>query len=85
LKEQIKVVAEERMKVCNKCSHNSEVRKKTGKFTSSRPDVHCLSCGCTLSAKTACLSCECPLEKWKAVISEEQYDDIIKEFEEDEN
>jgi hypothetical protein len=83
LKEQIEAVGEERMKICNGCSYNSENRKKTGKFTSSRPDVHCTSCGCTLSAKTVCLSCSCPLEKWGAVISGEEEEQITKEFEED--
>jgi hypothetical protein len=29
-------------------------------------DVHCVSCGCTLSAKTRCVSCDCPQGLWKA-------------------
>lgn len=84
LKEQIEAVSEERMKICKKCSYNSDVRKKTGKFRTRRPDVHCTACGCTLSAKTMCLSCSCPLEKWGAMVSESEEEEITKEFEENE-
>lgn len=84
LKEQIEAVGGERMKICEKCSYHSENRKKTGKFHTPRPDVHCTACGCTLSAKTVCLSCACPLEKWGAVVSESEEEEITKEFEENE-
>lgn len=66
LKEIIKKVSDERMAVCEGCEFNSKFHKTI------RPDVHCVECGCTLSAKTKCLSCECPLLKWKAVVTEKQ-------------
>jgi hypothetical protein len=79
LKQLIKITAEERMKICNTCEWNSSVREG---YKSLRPDVHCVDCGCTLSAKTKCLSCKCLLNpsKWEAVISEEQ-EEILYEDE----
>jgi len=71
IKQLIYVTAKERMKICGQCEWNSSVRIG---YTSLRPDVHCVDCGCTLSAKTKCLSCKCLLDspKWGAVITEEQ-------------
>lgn len=80
MKEQIEQVAKERLAICDRCSHQSENRKKTGRYHSIRPDVHCTECGCTLSAKTRCLACKCPINKWKEIMSEEQYDEIREEL-----
>ena len=79
LKETIKQVSEERMEVCKDCEYHSENRKK---YKTYRMDVHCTHCGCTLSAKTKCLSCACPLEKWTALITKEQEDEIDENEEE---
>lgn len=57
--------AKKRMEICNRCKHNSNNAKG---YKTLRPDVHCLICKCTLSAKTKCLSCECPLSMWRSVI-----------------
>lgn len=54
----IEHVSLSRMAICNECEHVSTKHKTI------RPDVHCIECGCTLSAKTKCLTCECPLKKW---------------------
>jgi hypothetical protein len=71
------------MEICNGCKFNSENRKLTDKkFKTIRPDVHCTSCGCTLSAKTACLSCRCPKNYWMEVLSEEQENNINEDNEE---
>ena len=72
LKEIIKKVSGQRRAICNECEFNSRFHKTF------RPDEHCVECGCTLSAKTKCLSCECPLgsPKWKAVVTEEQEDEM---------
>jgi hypothetical protein len=65
------------MDICNRCKFNSENKKATDKkFKTIRPDVHCISCGCTLSAKTACLSCSCPKKFWMDVLSQEQENEI---------
>ena len=76
LKKQIEEVSQERMDICNRCAFNSENRKLNKNYSTVRPDVHCTSCGCTLSAKTACLSCRCPKNFWMEVLSEEQENEI---------
>lgn len=72
--EQIDLVSSERMAICEACPNHSKNHKVV------RPDAHCVSCGCTLSAKTKCLSCECPIHKWLAVLNDEQQD-VIEEHE----
>jgi len=54
----IEYVSNQRMTICNACEYVSTKHKTI------RPDVHCIECGCTLSAKTKCLTCECPFKKW---------------------
>lgn len=61
LDKQVIDVSLTRMSICESCDKHSKHHK------SIRPDAHCTSCGCTLSAKTKCLSCECPLKKWLSV------------------
>jgi hypothetical protein len=69
LKLKILEVAEARMDICNECFWNSSNRKN---YVSVRPDIHCIDCGCTLSAKVKCLSCACGKGFWKAELTEEQ-------------
>ena len=66
----------ERMRICKQCEFHSANRKD---YKTIRPDAHCTHCGCTLSAKTKCLSCECPLQKWIAVVTQEQEEQIKKD------
>ncbi len=78
LKDKIAEVSAERIEICNNCINHSKNHKTV------RPDAHCISCGCTLSAKTKCLSCSCPVEKWTAVLTSEQenkYKEYAKETE----
>lgn len=75
MREVIKQTSEERLKICGDCPFHSKNSKTI------RPDAHCLSCGCTLSAKTACLSCSCPEGKWGPVLKDTEF----KEFYEWEN
>ena len=70
MKEEIERISKERLDICKSCPNHSSNHKTV------RPDEHCVSCGCTLSAKTKCLSCECPIFKWVAVLSDEQQDVI---------
>lgn len=73
MKQQIEEVSRQRLDVCSRCKFQSENRKRDDKkFKTIRPDVHCTSCGCTLSAKTACLSCSCPKNFWTEVLSEDE-------------
>ena len=72
--EQIDLVGAERLAICDACPNHSKNHKHI------RPDEHCVSCGCTLSAKTKSLSCKCPIDKWGAVLNDEQQD-LIEEHE----
>lgn len=62
----------ERMAICEACKHHSKNYKNV------RPDAHCIKCGCTLSAKTKCLSCACPLDKWVALVTTTQEEEITE-------
>jgi hypothetical protein len=64
----IEYVANKRMSICKECMHHSKNHKTL------RPDAHCISCGCTLAAKTKCLTCECPIKKWMATDIPEEYE-----------
>lgn len=57
----VKVISEERMKICNDCEFISTKHKTI------RPDVHCTKCSCTLAAKTKSLTSACPLGKWTII------------------
>lgn len=65
----IEQTSDERMNVCNKCTSNSKVAGKRG-------IERCLECGCPLIALTKCLSCKCEINKWEAVITVEEQDEI---------
>ena len=72
LKEAIIKASEERLEICKDCEHNSKYHETI------RPDIHCVICKCTLSAKTACLSCSCPIYKWREHLTSEQEEEIKK-------
>lgn len=72
LKDLITSTSEERINICLNCPHHSKFHKTV------RPDDHCTNCGCTLSAKTKCLSCSCPLNKWVAIATDEEEEQIKK-------
>lgn len=71
-KEEIEKVSAQRIAICESCKFHSK------NYKSVRPDAHCVSCGCTLSAKTKCLSCECPKAKWEKVLTDEQEEEYKK-------
>ena len=73
LKRVINNVARKRRNICNVCEHNSVFH------STFRPDVHCTICDCTLIAKTKCLSCECPDNRWKAMVTEEEEEEMLNE------
>jgi len=79
MKEKIEEVAHERLHICDLCEWHSETRKLKG-WKTVRPDEHCTSCGCTLSAKTRCLSCSCPKGHWSAVMDLKDEEVIRKDI-----
>jgi hypothetical protein len=72
---QIKETKNERIEICKTCP---EYSKNNTRGSRMRMDIHCVNCGCTLSAKTACLSCKCPLDKWLAVVSDKENKEMKK-------
>ena len=75
LKQLINDTAVLRTDICRECEHDS----LNTEHSPLRFDEHCTICLCTISAKTRCLSCSCPLEKWKAVLTDEEEEEIINE------
>ena len=73
LRELIKNISLQRMEICNSCGNIST------KHFSLRPDIHCMVCGCTLSALTKCLSCQCRDKKWFPVVTQEQEEEMANE------
>lgn len=71
LQEVIALTSTTRLAICDSCPHHSKFHKTI------RVDDHCTHCGCTLAAKTKCLSCACPINKWEAVVTEEQEDEML--------
>jgi len=77
LRKAILRISKERMAICRTgpCELHSD------RFITLRPDEHCTECGCPLKAKSKCLSCSCGIGKWKAVLTEEQEEEInIKRY-----
>lgn len=71
LKEFIRITKEERLEICKTCPRNS-TEGRINNFST------CLECGCPLKSKASCLSCKCPLEKWLAVMTKEEQQELNK-------
>lgn len=78
IKELLNTTATERLNICEDCPFHSRHHK-----TPLRPDAHCTDCGCTLSAKTKCLSCNCPQNMWKALMTTEEEQEMLKTLKKD--
>lgn len=68
-------VARVRMEVCNSCDSKDSIGKECA-IPGTQPC--CMLCGCSLSFKTRSLSSDCPANKWYAVITEEEEDELDK-------
>jgi len=68
-------VASQRMAICNKCSE-LDLKGKKCEVKGTQPC--CGNCGCSLAFKTRSLSSDCPLNKWKALMTMEEEDKLIK-------
>ena len=63
-------VASLRIEECNKCESKGNECAVPGTAPC------CNECGCSLTFKTRSLSSECPLGKWKALVSEEEEEQL---------
>lgn len=71
MKETIQKVSAERLEICNDCPFHSKHHSTPLRF-----DAHCTDCGCNLDAKTACLSCSCPKDKWTALTTQDEENEL---------
>lgn len=70
-KEKQQVIAE-RMDICINCPYNSknaidsaQYKFVTGEhYETSRPELHCAFCGCTIAFKVSSLNSNCGIETW---------------------
>ncbi len=72
-KEDVELIANERLHICIKCPYIDE---KGDKCYLKGTQPCCSLCGCDLSLKTRALSAECDIKKWNAVLSEEEEDKL---------
>jgi len=76
-KEDVEEIANERMQICYNCSlftHEDGgcMISGTGPCCDKRRE----GCGCSLGFKTRSLSSDCPFNKWKAVLTQEEEDQL---------
>lgn len=70
MKELIEAVHEERIAICNSCSENTKNINPNAVFAA------CNVCKCPLSSKTRALTTSCPLNKWSAILTQEERDQM---------
>lgn len=82
-KEDVEVIAEERLKICrsNECGFHDP--NGTSDKVVVKGKESCGNCGCNLHLKTRCLSCACPINKWEALLSEEEYQSLYEKLNKD--
>lgn len=71
INQEVEKVAAERIAICRACPLNSKNVKNIGRL-----DEYCTDCGCNLHFKTRCLSCSCPKDKWVAILSDKEDEEL---------
>jgi hypothetical protein len=80
-REDVEMIAEERMKICRKCPSNLYDEKGEGCMvigTGPCCDMTKGGCGCSLGFKTRSLSSGCELGHWNAELSDQE-EDLLNE------
>jgi hypothetical protein len=72
-KEEIEKIASSRRSICDACE-----------FKGTKVHEHCKICGCNLTLKTHSLHSSCPINKWLAVATEQESEEIENKLESDE-
>lgn len=62
-KPNVKLLAQERLDICEGCSFNS--KNTTNRPYGKLPYIHCTACGCSLNVKPYAPQAECPKGKWE--------------------
>jgi len=71
--EDVELIANERWKICKKCEF---IDAKGDKCVMPGTEPCCGECGCSLGFKMRALSSSCPKDKWTAIMTEEEEDNI---------
>tara|TARA_R110001592_G_scaffold56826_2_gene173009 strand:- start:688 stop:1020 length:333 start_codon:yes stop_codon:yes gene_type:complete len=74
-KEHVEAIAKDRWQICIKCA---SLDVKGDKCTMPGTQPCCSECGCSLGFKLRSLSSACPSDKWKAVLTEDEEDELNK-------
>ncbi len=77
-KEHVEAIAKDRWQICIKCELLDVVGDKC---TMPGTQPCCSECGCSMGFKLRSLSSACPIDKWKAVLTEEEEDELNKNIE----
>lgn len=82
-REDVEVIAEQRMNICKNCP--SECYNEDGKGCMVVGTAPCCDerkggCGCSLAFKTRSLSSDCPFKHWKAEMSDHEEDMLIEKL-----
>ena len=80
-KEDVELIAQERMQICNKCAL-FDVQGDGCMVPGTQPccNEKLGGCGCSLGFKTRSLSSECPKGYWKAEMTQEEEDLLNKKL-----
>jgi hypothetical protein len=76
--EHVEEIYNERMNICKKCPH---LDVKGDKCYVAGTQPCCGVCGCSLGLKLRSLSSECDEGKWKAILTEEEDDELQAQLE----
>lgn len=79
-KEHVEAIAKSRWQICIRCDALDVVGDKC-MVTGTQPC--CSECGCSLGFKLRSLSSACPLEKWAAMLTEDEEDELNKNIEDE--
>lgn len=78
--EHVEEIYEERLSICKTCDHKDD----TGEHCYiPGTEPCCKICGCSFALLLRSLSSECEKEKWKAVLTEEQEDELNNQIHKD--
>ena len=69
----IREVADERLKICNKCPH---LDKKGKECLIPGTQPCCALCGCSMGIKAYAMSSACDDNRWSALMTEEEEDEL---------
>ena len=77
-KEHVETIAKDRWQICIRCGSLDVVGDKC-MMPGTQPC--CGECGCSMGFKLRSLSSSCPIDKWEAVLTEEEEDELNKNIE----